>query len=363
MSSLLQSISVFGFRPFKGLLQALNKKGRYSSLDVWRGLAALCVVITHFHKVLYYGFLGVDLFFVLSGFLVGGIMFKQFDSPKPISFFKFITRRGFKIWPSYYLFLGAGLVFSFYFIKPHYANEHLPISDILKYALFYINYDFIPHRFYFAHSWSLAVEEHFYLLLPLVFIGVKRLKLSSKALLFSVICMIIFGVITKVLNFNLHQDGFQYYTYSHLRMDGLAWGVLLAYMVNYHPNWLANFKYKWLLVIVGVLVLGIAIYFDNELQSWFFTSVLLHTLAPFGFVLFVAGTLYMDFNNYTFFRSLGYYSYNWYLWHPLVNFFYSWKEPSFVNLLTYLVLSFLMAIVLTICIEEPFLKLRKRYLN
>lgn len=107
-------------------LVVLNSAERISSIDVFRGFAILPVVFFHFHNFLPYGLLGVDLFFVISGFLVGSILIKQYKEDKRIGFFRFILQRGFKIWPSYYSFLlvGSLLAFLFYrYDKPDFLIE------------------------------------------------------------------------------------------------------------------------------------------------------------------------------------------------------------------------------------------------
>ena len=86
-------------------VRTLQDPARNSCVDVFRALAIMAVVLFHFEGLLPYGNIGVDLFFVISGLLVGGLLIRQLHTGTRIRFFKFFLQRGFKIWPSYYAFL------------------------------------------------------------------------------------------------------------------------------------------------------------------------------------------------------------------------------------------------------------------
>lgn len=87
------------------VFQVINNPDRISSVDIFRGIAIIAVVIYHFNHHLPFGYLGVDLFFLVSGLLVSGILTKDLENGTKINFLKFFLQRGFKIWPSYYAFL------------------------------------------------------------------------------------------------------------------------------------------------------------------------------------------------------------------------------------------------------------------
>lgn len=149
---------------------------RIAHLDVLRGVAILLVLGRHIDSCpieqpypLYVamrlwqrcGWIGVDLFFVLSGFLVSGLLFREYKQHGNIRLSRFFVRRGLKIYPAFYLFLavivGLGL----------YRGEGVPLSSILAAAFFVQNY--APNLFgTWSHTWSLAVEEHFYLLVGIL---------------------------------------------------------------------------------------------------------------------------------------------------------------------------------------------------
>jgi peptidoglycan/LPS O-acetylase OafA/YrhL len=158
---------------------------RSVGLDLLRALAVLLVLGRHmnppgdsepewvraFAEVwIYGGWIGVDLFFVLSGFLIGGLLFAEHVRHGTIHVGRFLVRRGFKIYPAFYAFLALTVVY----LRVRYGG-YPPRAHIIADALFVQNYaDSLWH-----HTWSLAVEEHFYILLPAVLAGMLRLDRRS----------------------------------------------------------------------------------------------------------------------------------------------------------------------------------------
>ena len=112
-----------------------------------------------------HGWIGVDLFFVLSGFLISGLLFNEYKTCSSISFKRFFIRRGLKIYPAFYLFLFlTGLV---YYLVFHVLSSR---THYLAEFFFVQNY----WHGVWDHTWSLAVEEHFYILLPTVLLFLVR---------------------------------------------------------------------------------------------------------------------------------------------------------------------------------------------
>ena len=138
---------------------------RNQSLDILRCVAVLLVLgihVPHYRLWARVGWTGVDLFFVLSGFLISGLLFRDYQEHGSIDWKRFLIRRGFKIYPSYYMFLWIAAIL-LVLIGHHYNMR----SMLLGNAVFVGNYfqqtvTIGP----FWHLWSIAVEEHFYVLLP-----------------------------------------------------------------------------------------------------------------------------------------------------------------------------------------------------
>jgi peptidoglycan/LPS O-acetylase OafA/YrhL len=140
---------------------------RNKRLDVLRCIAVLLVLICHtveptrFEAALR---VGVDLFFVLSGFLISGLLFAEYKKRGSIDFKRFFIRRGLKIYPAFYFLL---IITFAYQVRFHQVG---PLSRYLSEIFYVQNYgDLI-----WGHTWSLAVEEHFYILLPLFFLLLIR---------------------------------------------------------------------------------------------------------------------------------------------------------------------------------------------
>lgn len=161
---------------------------------------------------------GVDLFFVLSGYLVGTIAFREFNQFSNISLLNFWRRRWFRTLPAYYVTLG------FYVIKsllPHSTGE---LENPLSYLIFLQTYlSLLSH---FVHSWSLCVEEHFYLFLPLFLnlLGICFRNIEKH--IAWILIALFFGMI--ILQFMLSEAGSQDPRNSIWRTDAITMGVLIA---------------------------------------------------------------------------------------------------------------------------------------
>jgi peptidoglycan/LPS O-acetylase OafA/YrhL len=145
--------------------------GRVQQLDVLRGVAVLLVLVHHSPggegALLKAGWTGVDLFFVLSGFLVSGLLFKEHLRSGRIRPGRFYLRRGLKIYPNFYVMLAV--------TSAALALGHIAVEpwNVVHEAVFLQNY--LPAAWWGReHAWSLAIEEHFYFLLPPVLILLLR---------------------------------------------------------------------------------------------------------------------------------------------------------------------------------------------
>ena len=218
---------------------------RIRELDGLRGLAALTVVFFHLYPTAVpFGWAAVDLFFVLSGFLITGIILDQGDQPHFMR--AFYARRSLRIWPIYYLTLVILLI-----TGSVSAGGCLPFALYLQNTSFYFmplgalhGLIFDPDWLILNHTWSLAVEEQFYLIWPglILFAGRRRVRTLS---LFCLACSIV-----------ARQAGYPF-TLLITRCDGLALGSLLAAVldrreVTSHDAGRTALK-PWLLSAYGVL--------------------------------------------------------------------------------------------------------------
>jgi peptidoglycan/LPS O-acetylase OafA/YrhL len=178
------------------------------------------------------GWMGVDLFFVLSGFLVSGLLFREHQRLGHVEIGRFLLRRGLKIYPAFYLLLAISAVV---FTVPVFASlrwKEMTRWDFLSESLFVQNYG----RSVWNHTWSLGVEEHFYLLLAFA-IGWRTQKTrANPSDAFRGMGPIVLAVSAtvlalRVLHFRAHGAN---YSFTHLRLDSLLFGMWLSYQYTYH---------------------------------------------------------------------------------------------------------------------------------
>ncbi len=194
-------------------------KVRYRSMDTLRSVAILIVVLAHsvlsygapsFLAPLQLGGVGVDLFFVLSGWLLGSQLFKEALNTSTIDVKKFWVRRWFRTLPAYFAVLSASV------IQRYLTKENVDFP--LEYFFFIQNYDF-PLEF-FSVSWSLCVEEQFYLVIAPLLLFLSKL---SRFVSLAALCVIlIVPSVFRVLGW------FEYSEETHVRMDGCIAGVIIA---------------------------------------------------------------------------------------------------------------------------------------
>ncbi|MGN6396651.1 MAG: acyltransferase family protein [Mucilaginibacter sp.] len=344
----------------------INSPNRIFSVDIFRGIAIIAVVVYHFNRsFLPFGELGVDLFFVISGLLIGGILIKQLKTGQRINFFKFFLERGFKIWPSYYAFLLFANILAYFLYKRIAPGQFIPLWDIKRYVFFYQNYTGIPFHWSFDHIWSLCVEEHFYFILPILFLIIQNLvkdKYRLNVLLTGIVFTIFAGILFKFCSFYLTHSK-DTYSGTHNRIDALAWGILLSYIVSFHAERMKRIRVRTFALLTGSVIFFIAVYNSLHPENIFFNKVILHSIVPMAFFLMMLG-LYFANLKFTKLQLVAYYSYNWYLWHPVfVIILKKYLGASIIGLVVFMVISITVAIIFTILIEEPILQKRSLLLK
>lgn len=291
------------------------------------------------------GWVGVDLFFVLSGYLISGLLFKEYQRTATFNISRFYIRRGFKIWPTFYV-----MVFTIALYK---SFEPIRIAIELLFLQSYL-------AGIQVHTWSIAVEEHFYLLLPLI---LKRIFRGDHFKRIGWLVALV-AVCSLALRITSVSSGGPFlsvaYTKSHLRFDGLFFGVWLSYLAYFRPDW-----FKWLstrraLPFVSLALLAPCVFIPIEsraMLTWGLTSVYL------GFGGALLWSLQQRVPSFLLPLALiGQNSYSIYLWHTTVTI---WLASSFqfgklATFLTYFFGAFVVGMLSARCIEFPFLSLRDR---
>lgn len=341
---------------------------RNFGLDVVRASAILMVLVSHARQALvdpeaglaltFGGWFGVELFFALSGFLIGTILIRLFDAgPTASSLGRFWFRRWMRTIPAYFFIL---VIYWLWFGKIQ-ASDFILLQWPINH-----NQGTVPV------SWSLAVEEWFYLLFPLLaLIGTMTLKKGG--LLFAILVAIIFPLLWRILQFGTGQDALAVRV-NPFRFDGMAYGVLAAYLLSKDNVRIAFVRY-WHFLALAAAVTFLADFWryngvrlnlpysyhspawHNQITS-FTVSGVSAALIVISFYLRSphTGRIVSSVVNYT-----SKISYSLYLWHLLffnylVRYFSDYKGLGLY--ISAIVTSAILAAIPYIIIEQPFMRLR-----
>ncbi|MGY6560483.1 MAG: acyltransferase family protein [Luteibaculaceae bacterium] len=252
----------------------MNIFSRNSGLDLLRAIAVFLVLMQHAGlnpTKLELGRFGVDLFFVLSGFLIGGILLRDFDKYNGKStLFNFWKRRWFRTLPLYYLALFVQIYLSGNFQK--------------EYLYYFV---FLQNNFYgislFGVSWSLVIEEWFYLTLPFLFLVFVKYfgQVRITHLLISIIILILIKIIFIYFR-DTPLDGIN--SNILLRYDSMLFGVLLACIKKEKSGWFHKMANGYLFLI-AIITLFILLLNSNDFNAGFNTSSLAFLFRSIYFTL------------------------------------------------------------------------------
>jgi len=282
---------------------------REIELDFIRGLAILLVLDYHSpHPILlkpllllgwpHFGWIGVDIFFVLSGFLVGGLLVKEREVRGRIDAKRFLVRRGFKIWPQYYCLLFVMI-----------ATGHRGTRELWGNLLNIQNYVGGV-----ANTWSLAVEEQAYIVLVIVLGVVSRRCIRTKTLF---VAFAIASLCILFWSFVLASRGVNTFARTDTRLDGILYGVMLSMLYHHAPQLFRRVQsYTW--VWTGTILLMLAL-FRVGVKAWWWPPLSWGLADAAGVaVLFLLYKQNKGLEHSAIYRLvawIGLYSYGIYLWH------------------------------------------------
>lgn len=324
------------------------------------------------------GWVGVDLFFVLSGYLITTLLLHEQKKNKKYSIKNFWIRRSLRIWPLYYLALLIGFLFPlheslFIFDK----NLSLNIIEEARIALpFYLTFTgnwFISLFGYgnfqlIGHLWTISLEEQFYLIWPLILIFIKNIR-SSIILGFFVALISILTRIVLALNHISHPG---IYTNTFARIDILVFGAILALINFYKPNILKRLLplTKTPILMSSIIFFALflhKIYLFNP--KMIFNIVFGYTVIGLFMVYLVfcalqKNTYFVDFLSKKLFTTLGKISYGLYIWHVLaiyLSFKIFVQYSTFLNLILAFSLTILFGFISYYFFEIIFLRMKERF--
>ena len=374
---------------FINYFRIISHKERLHGLDHLRALAIVLVLL--FHYDFYYGvpgwldsfsrfgWSGVDLFFVLSGYLIADKLFREYYSHGKIGFSGFYWNRFLRIIPAYLAVVGL------YFSFPE-LQEGRGLQPLWKFLTFTQNISIDLYKNTFSHAWSLCVEEHFYLLLPILLYVIFSKKIAHRAAYFFA-AVAILGIAIRFYFWQAFvAPAFgqarimaaikEIYYPTYTRLDGLLVGVAIAAVFRYRPSikvFLETYANGILALSVGLLIITYFL-FGGTMVSLRFTSL---TMSVFGFpmvslaygLLVIAAMSPKCFlSRYQFWptATLATLSYSIYLSHKIINHVVNSQLKHVLGLESNqvfplcLIGAILGGLALYLLVEKPFLILRDK---
>ena len=338
-----------------------------SEIDGLRAIAVIPVILFHAGiQTFQGGFIGVDVFFVISGYLITTIMLLDVKSGS-FSILNFYERRARRILPALFLVMFVSLPFAWFWLSPgdmvDYSKSLTAVSTFTANSYFWRHSGYFDTATEFAplvHTWSLAVEEQFYLFFPLLFVLLWRIR--AAAVLSAVSVIFVLSLLGAQWGTNNGHSGFTFYMLP-TRAWELALGALVAlyYLernIKHHKHWLS----QWGSLLGLLLIVYSAITYSKETP---FPG--LYTLAPtVGAMLIIIFATHLTWVGKLlgskFLVATGLVSYSAYLWHQPIFAFsrhVGLQEPDIVLMLFLSVLSFVLAYLSWRFVERPFRNKRK----
>ncbi len=335
-------------------------------IDGLRAVAVVAVILFHIHAdMLIGGFLGVDIFFVISGYLITLLLLKDISTTQQLNLVHFYQRRIKRLFPALIFIVASTLLAGFFIMAPDDYSDlvQAAVASLFSAANIYVHF-FVDTGYFaadsselpFLHLWSLGVEEQFYILWPfLIFILVKWVK----AIHLKWLCMLCLTLLSLTLAQVMLTEHFSF-TYYMLptRAWELSIGGLLALGI-FHGLKLSK-RYAMLSSLLGFLLIISSLFWISETHS---IPGIGAVPAVIGTALLIAGGSHTSTLTYQLLTlkpmiAIGKVSYSAYLWHwPILAFLkYSFVEITLSIGIMAFISTFLMASISYFFVEQPFRK-------
>ncbi len=351
----------------------------YPALDGLRGLAILLVVLYHNFSFINYsvfGWIGVDLFFVLSGYLITGLLLNSLESTHYIR--NFYIKRVLRIFPLYYLCL-----IIFIIILPSigvYNRELQYYVDNQLWFWFYLQNWLLSFHFpktgaLLNHFWSLAVEEQFYLVWPFIILWLRK----PKKLLIFILGILLLLLVSRSIVWMCKFPHLNYTTlYTFTRIDGICIGCIIALLHRINFNFLRN---NMAVIVIILAIMNFGFYFLNKVGDFPYLAFVGYTTfaAMFGLLIHEAVTGDTKIINVIFrhpvLKFFGIVSYGFYVFHwpvylvaqPglhrffLANIHLAEAMSKVVTSVIATLMAFVLSIISYYTFEIKFLKLKEKF--
>lgn len=342
--------------------------GYIAGLNGLRAASIIIVLLAHLDLLPYIpGGFGVTVFFFISGFLITRLLIAEDEEFRQISLKRFYARRLIRLYPA--------LIFMLFITTLAYTflGYGVPGKLELLSCLFYFNNIFqlmsqvktetmlMP----WWHLWSLSVEEHFYILFPVLVIFCRKNWNVLAMLLIGIIITVFFLRLYIAFGTSLPIDEYNYLM-TDARIDSLAWGCLLAVALHFKNSLQKlNVLIGWIPTLFGFTALIASFMFRDETYRYT-VRFSIHGLAIFLMILNLYYWKYLAFAikilEWKPLAIIGVISYPLYLWHlPIIDIITREFGSGVFSQMLAVALSFILAFFSYYGIEKPFLKLRKRF--
>jgi len=365
------------YTSLKQIVRTVLEKRNFG-FDMIRAMAILLVMTGHvlgyiyegkysFFTSFFSGLFGVEVFFVLSGVLIGKLLIDIFNSDHVQRNLKnFVIRRWLRTLPLYFIML------LIYWLGNKYVDS-VKNTDVefWKYLLFIQNFFHVQPTF-FGVSWSLSIEEWFYVLFPLTLLLVKKIQrnLSSKRIVAVGIFIFLFSFLfMRIIAFNHYH--FTFYEgarkVAFLRLDSIAVGILMAMAFHFYEQKVLLNRYVLLWLGIALVMINQYLIFRNNYSdlyyfNTFYYSVLglgLAFIFPFFKEIKCSSNLILSSVRYTSKVSYSLYLQHWLVF-KILELHYFNAIPGVVKFILFFIISFITAGISYIFIEKPIMNYRNR---
>ena len=280
------------------MTQLQSPSARLAGLDTLRALAIALVLMSHYQGFVSHapsfgimgkiGWAGVDLFFVLSGYLIGNQLLAPAARGDNLDLKTFFARRLLRTLPNYYAVLAV------YLLLPDSPIAGKSMAPVWQFLTFTQNFG-LNYGETFTHSWSLCIEEQFYLVFPLAVLVLVGSKRSPRLLWCALLAAVGTGMTVRGMAFMDGMDAFAapvYYA-SFSRFDELLPGVAIAMLKNFHPAAFARILRHGNALLVAGLAMSAAVLYGitNDVPTAFAASTFGFSLVAASFALLTCSAL------------------------------------------------------------------------
>lgn len=332
-----------------------------------RAIAVLSVVIFHINPILLSGgYIGVDIFFVISGYLIMGFIWRDLKQEK-FTLLNFYTKRVYRLFPALFVTVLLSSIAAYFILLP--SESEIYLKSMVSTLVYFSNFYFYTEANYFndamtfyplLHTWSLSVEEQFYMLFPLILMVIYRKKMKQ---VWSI--LVLLGLLSLMLSqWYVNEDAsFAFFSSPTRFFQFIIGGLIAIYLQKYE----AIKKGSDIGVLLGLGIIFYTLYFYTEKTLFPGINALLPSFGA-GFVIYfgINARYTKLFLENRIINLIGNASYSIYLWHwPLLVFYKLKWSPSLSvkEQMMLLLTSILMGIVSWYFIENKFRKTNKKHVS